>query len=119
MTVERTPAVYIVTNSFHGTLYTGVTSNLPGRVYQHRSGTFRGFTAEHGCKRLVWFEIHATMEEAIVREKRIKRWWREWKYALIEADNPTWRDLAEDFGFEPLLRTPGVEKKVGPGSSPG
>jgi putative endonuclease len=73
-----------------------------------------GFTAEHGCRRLVWFEMHASMEEAILREKRLKRWRREWKYELIVAENPTWRDLAEDFGFEPLLK-----RKVDPGSRPG
>lgn len=70
--------------------------------------------AEHGCKRLVWFEMLEAMESAIVREKRIKRWRREWKVALVADGNPTWRDLAEDFGFEPL-----VKRKVDPGSSPG
>jgi putative endonuclease len=102
--MERDPAVYIVASGFHGTIYTGVTSNLLQRVYQHREGTLGGFTAEHGCKRLVWFEMHGTMEAAIVREKRVKKWRREWKMALIEEGNPTWRDLAEDFGFEPLAR---------------
>lgn len=61
-----------------------------------------GFAAKHGVKRLVWFEQHATMEHAILREKRIKKWNRAWKLSLIEKDNPDWRDLAEDFGFEPL-----------------
>jgi putative endonuclease len=61
-----------------------------------------GFAQRHGIKRLVWFEQHETMESAIIREKRIKRWPRAWKYDLIHNENPTWRDLAEDFGFEPL-----------------
>ena len=112
--MERNPAVYIVARKFNGTIYAGVTSDLIKRVYQHREGTLRGFTAKCGCRRLVWFEMHQDMEQAIRREKQIKNWRREWKVALIGATNPTWRDLAEDLGFEPL-----IGKKVDPGSSPG
>jgi putative endonuclease len=112
--MERDPAVYIMASAFHGTTYTGVTSNLLQRIYQHREGTLGGFTAEHGCKRLVWFEMRGSMESAIRREKQVKKWRRAWKVALIEEENPSWRDLAEDFGFEPL-----IGKKVDPGSSPG
>ena len=112
--MEKNPAVYMMASGFHGTIYTGVTSNLIQRIAQHREGTLGGFTAEYGCKRLVWFEMHGDMEQAIRREKQIKNWLREWKVALIEEGNPTWRDLAEDFGFEPL-----IGKKVDPGSSPG
>jgi putative endonuclease len=79
-----------------------VTSGLLGRIHQHREGLVRGFTKRYGIKRLVWFEVHETMESAIIREKRIKRWSRAWKYGLIHSINPTWRDLAEDFGFPPL-----------------
>ncbi len=79
-------------------------SNLLQRIYQHRTGLLGGFTAEHGCKRLVWFEMHGSMEEAILREKRLKSWRRAWKYELIAATNPTWRDLAEDFGFDPMIK---------------
>ncbi|MFN3458231.1 MAG: GIY-YIG nuclease family protein [Novosphingobium sp.] len=86
----------------NGTLYIGVTSNLLARIHQHRDGTFEGFTKDHGVKRLVWFEQHATMEHAITREKRLKKWQRAWKIRLIEEANPRWRDLAEDFGFPPL-----------------
>ena len=100
--MEREPAVYIVASGFHGTIYVGVTSNLLQRIYQHREGTLGGFTAQYECKRLVWFEMHATMESAIVREKRLKNWRRAWKVELIEEANPIWRDVAEDFGFEPL-----------------
>jgi putative endonuclease len=111
--MERDPAVYIMASGFHGTIYTGVTPNPLQRIYLHREGTPGGFTAEYECKRLVWFEMQGTMESAILREKQLKNWRREWKIALIEEGNPTWRDLAEDFGFESLI------KKVDPGSSPG
>jgi putative endonuclease len=100
--MDKTPVVYIVANRRNGTIYTGVTSDLLGRIYQHRNKTFKGFTADHDVHRLVWFEVHAEMESAIVREKRIKEWKRAWKLELIEEDNPQWRDLAEDFGFEAL-----------------
>jgi putative endonuclease len=86
----------------YGTLYTGVTSNLIGRVIQHRDGTFDGFTKEHGVKRLVWFDATDTMENAIIAEKRIKRWRRDWKVALIERDNPQWEDLAIALGLPPM-----------------
>jgi putative endonuclease len=96
------PTVYLLASRRNGTLYTGVTSDLLGRIYQHREGLLGGFTKKHGIKLLVWFEQHATIEHAIVREKRIKKWNRAWRLALIEKDNPGWRDLAEDFGFAPL-----------------
>jgi putative endonuclease len=102
--MDRDPAVYMMASGFNATLYTGVTSNLLQRLYQHRTGTLRGFTAEYGVKRLVWFEMHGTMETAIAREKQLKNWRREWKVALIVQANPTWRDLAEDFGFEALVK---------------
>ncbi len=70
--MEKTPIVYIVASRRSGTIYTGVTSDLLGRIYQHRHKSFRGFTAEHAVDRLVWFEVHSEMESAIVREKRIK-----------------------------------------------
>lgn len=96
------PCVYLLARSSHGTLYTGVTSNLLQRIAQHREASVKGHTARYAIKRLVWYELHEVMEAAIIREKRIKRWLREWKYDLVAARNPTWRDLAEDFGFEPL-----------------
>ena len=86
----------------NGTLYCGVTSNLLQRIAQHRDGSMEGFTSRYSVKTLVWFEQHETMESAIQREKRIKKWNRAWKLRLIEADNPDWRDLAVDFGFEVL-----------------
>jgi putative endonuclease len=106
MNREFQPAVYLLASRRNGTLYTGVTSDLAGRTHKHRTGQFSGFTREYGVKMLVWFELHATMEQATVREKRIKKWNRTWKLELIEAANPNWRDLAEDLGFEPLVLIP-------------
>jgi putative endonuclease len=112
--MERIPCVYLLASGFHGTLYTGVASDLLGRVWQHREEVTGGFTKRYQVKRLVWFEVHERMESAIRREKSIKRWHRQWKIELIERENPAWRDLAEDFGFESLIK-----KKVDPGSRPG
>ena len=96
------PCVYILSSRRNGTLYIGVTSNLLQRVAQHRDGRLGGFSNKHGRKLLVWFEPHGDIEEAIKREKRLKKWNRAWKLRLIEESNPRWRDLAEDFGFAPL-----------------
>jgi putative endonuclease len=92
----KQPAVYIMTNKRNGTLYTGVTSNLPQRIWQHREDADDGFTKRYGCKMLVWFEMHETMEAAILREKQIKAGSRKKKLALIEAFNLQWRDLYGD-----------------------
>ena len=102
---EFGPTVYVMASRHNGTLYTGVTSDFIRRIHEHREGLLPGFTREHGVKRLVWFEQHATMEQAILREKRIKKWLRRWKLELIERDNLAWRDLAEDLGFAPLEPT--------------
>jgi putative endonuclease len=91
----RQPAVYIVASKRNGTLYTGVTSNLPQRIWQHRSGEVEGFTKLYGCKLLVWYEMMDTMEAAILREKQIKAGSRAKKLALIGAMNPGWNDLFE------------------------
>jgi len=99
---EVDPFVYLLASRRNGTLYVGVTSNLLQRVAQHRAESFGGFTADHGIKMLVWFEQHATMEHAIIREKQIKKWRRAWKLDLIEQANADWRDLAIDLGFDPL-----------------
>ena len=98
------PTVYLLASRKYGTLYAGVTSNLMQRLYQHREEMMRGFTSLPSIKTLVWFEQHGTMETAILREKRIKKWNRQWKINLIEADNPDWRDMAVDLGF-PMLPT--------------
>ena len=91
--LEKNPFVYIVTNKRNGALYTGVTSNLPARIHQHREGLVSGFTKRYGCKLLVWFEQHEMMEAAILREKQIKAGSRKKKLKLIEDQNPSWRDL--------------------------
>ncbi len=92
----KQPATYIMASKRNGTLYTGVTSNLPQRIWQHREGVADGFTKRHGCKILVWFELADTMEAAIVREKQIKAGSRARKLALIEGGNPQWKDLFGD-----------------------
>ena len=94
--MEKHPAVYILTNRREGTLYTGVTSNLLVRIAQHRDDLVPGFTRRYKLHRLVWFEQHDSMDEAIRREKQIKRWRRRWKIDLVETENPTWRDLYND-----------------------
>ena len=87
------PAVYIMATRRNGAIYTGVTSDLPKRVWEHREGVVEGFTKQYGCKLLVWYEVHSTMEYAIAREKQIKAGSRKRKLALIEARNPRWNDL--------------------------
>ena len=99
---EREPCVYLLASGFNGALYVGVTSNLIGRIVQHREGTFRGFTKRYHIRYLVWFDVADTMEGAIASEKRMKKWPRDWKKNLIERDNPHWRDLAVDLGLPPL-----------------
>ena len=88
--------VYILTNKRNGTLYTGVTSDLRQRMHMHRKGLVDGFTKRYNLKRLVWYEAHVDLQEAIVREKRIKSWRRLWKIRLIEQDNPEWNDLFDE-----------------------
>jgi putative endonuclease len=92
----RQPCVYILASRRNGTLYVGVTSNLPGRIWQHRNDAVEGFTSRYGVHVLVWFEVHETMESAIVREKAVKEWKRAWKVELIQRSNPDWRDLYDD-----------------------
>ena len=94
--LTRSYFVYIMTNKKHGTLYTGVTNDLVRRVYEHREGLVEGFTRKHDLKKLVWFEPHDDIEQAILREKRIKRWRREWKIQMIQKQNPDWDDLWEE-----------------------
>jgi putative endonuclease len=91
----KQPCVYIVASKRRGTLYTGVTSNMPRRAFEHREGLVKGFTAKYGCKILVWYELHETMLDAIAREKQIKAGSRAKKVTLIEAANPEWKDLYE------------------------
>jgi len=85
----------MMANRRNGTIYTGVTSNLPKRAFEHREGSVKGFSAKYNCKILVWYELHDTMLEAIAREKQIKAGSRARKLALIESLNPEWNDLYE------------------------
>jgi len=91
--MERQPCVYLLASKRNGTLYTGVTSDLLKRVWEHKQHVVEGFTKKYGVELLVWYEMHETMESAIGREKAIKNWKRAWKINVIEAMNPQWRDL--------------------------
>jgi len=91
----KQPAVYIMASRKNGTIYTGVTSNLVKRAYEHRCGLVKGFTKRYDCNLLVFFEIHEVMESAIMREKQIKSFVRKKKIALIQEQNPQWIDLYE------------------------
>ncbi len=92
----REAYVYILTNKRYGTLYTGVTSDLVSRIWQHKSDVTDGFTKSYAVHRLIWYEQHGSIEDAIEREKNIKRWRRNWKIKLINQTNPAWRDLYKD-----------------------
>ena len=97
-------AVYIMASKRNGTLYIGVTSDLLTRARDHREGRVPGFTQKYGCKLLVWHEQHHDLNLAIKRETQMKGWKRAWKLTLIEKDNPTWRDLYEDFELPNIMR---------------
>jgi putative endonuclease len=94
--MDKIFAVYILASGRNGTLYTGITSNLIKRIWEHREGVVDGFTKEYGVKILVWYELTENPEAAITREKQIKAWKRGWKLKLIEERNPEWRDLYQD-----------------------
>ena len=94
--MEKSSYVYIMTKTPYGTLYVGSTTNLIQRIWQHREGVIEGFTRQHGLKRLVWYEIHADIMAAGLREKQIKLWKRDWKVNLIQGMNPDWRDLFDE-----------------------
>ena len=102
--MAKEPFVYILASGRHGTLYVGVTSDLMGRLHQHRTGQMPGFTSRYVVTRLVHIERFDDMHSAITREKQLKKWRRSWKLALIEESNPGWEDLAVGLGF-PLVPT--------------
>jgi putative endonuclease len=91
--VDNQPAVYILASKRNGTLYIDVTSDLTKRVWEHKNDIVEGFTKRYGVHRLVWYELHESMESAIKREKNMKEWKRAWKLELIESANPDWQDL--------------------------
>jgi|CXWL01.1.fsa_nt_gi putative endonuclease len=96
---ERNPCTYILASQKGGTLYVGVTSDLASRLWRHSTGTTPGFASRYGAIRLVYAEFFDRMDDAIAREKQLKRWHRAWKVNLIEADNPDWRDLAIEWSI--------------------
>lgn len=96
----KTPCVYILASKRNGTVYIGVTSDLPNRTSLHKQDLIAGFTKRYGVHRLVYYEMHHTMPEAILREKRLKKWNRAWKVRLIGSMNPEWEDLFDAFWGE-------------------
>jgi putative endonuclease len=93
---EKRPCVYILASRPNGTLYVGVTSDLTRRIWEHRTGAVSSFTRDYAVYMLVFAEFHETIESAILREKRIKKWGRGWKLELIERGNPQWRDIYDE-----------------------
>ncbi len=92
----RSYYVYILASKKNGTLYAGVTNDLKRRVYEHKNNLVAGFTKKYHINLLVYFEETASIESAIVREKNLKNWRRDWKIKLIEQGNPEWEDLYDD-----------------------
>jgi putative endonuclease len=91
--MEKHGFVYIMASARNGTLYLGVTSDLPKRIWEHRNGVVEGFTRKHNCKLLVWYEAYESLDAARLRERQMKEWKRAWKIREIEGLNPTWEDL--------------------------
>tara|TARA_R110002049_G_scaffold147934_2_gene310814 strand:- start:4675 stop:4986 length:312 start_codon:yes stop_codon:yes gene_type:complete len=91
--------LYILTNKTNGTLYIGVTNNLERRMFEHKNKLIEGFTKQYGLNKLVYFETFKYINDAIKREKNMKKWKREWKINLIAKDNPNWKDLAKDWTY--------------------
>jgi putative endonuclease len=96
---EKVFFVYLLASGIRGTLYVGVTSDLLKRIWEHKTKAAPGFTTRYGVDRLVWYERHENAEAAIRREKQIKEWKRDWKFNLIERDNPQWIDLYSALGI--------------------
>ena len=94
--MEKNYSVYMLASARSGTLYVGVTNDLARRIYEHKSKQVRGFTSRYKVDMLVWYETYNDVNEAIVREKQLKKWERRWKLNLIETVNPTWKDLYVD-----------------------
>ena len=96
---QRQYYVYIITNQKGGVLYIGVTNNLERRMYEHKQALVCGFSKRYHLKQLVYFETYQYINDAIKREKAMKKWLRQWKVDLIEKDNPQWEDLAKDWNL--------------------
>ncbi len=112
---EKAPAVYIMSNRYRGILYVGVTSALWNRVWNHKNECFDGFTKDHKLKTLVWYEHHLNMEDAIRREKLLKKWHRPWKFRIIEEMNPDWLDLHGSIDTLATLVQPPAGSRPSPG----
>ncbi|WHU03969.1 GIY-YIG nuclease family protein [Sphingomonas sp. NIBR02145] len=97
--MEKHGFVYIMASGRNGTLYIGVTSDLPKRAWEHRTGAVEGFTRKHGCTLLVWYRAYEDLDAAKLHERQMKEWKRAWKLDLIETTNPRWHDLAADLGL--------------------
>jgi putative endonuclease len=95
--------VYLLASKIRGTLYIGVTNNLQRRVYEHKTGIKKGFTKKYGVHQLMYFEVFQSIEEAITREKNMKKWKRDWKIKLIEEENIKWLDLSKDW-YDDILQ---------------
>ena len=108
--MDRVSFVYILASRFRGTVYTGVTSDLTRRIWEHRNGIRSRFPSRYAVYRLVWFEPFGDIGLAILREKQLKRWHRPWKINFIEQTNPHWDDLAVPLGFAPLPETPKLHR---------
>lgn len=108
MSDEKNPAVYIMASRYRGTLYTGVTSDLWQRVWDHKYERYSGFTKDYVIKTLVWYEHHHEMEDAIRRKKQIKKWNRPWKFCVTEEMNKDWLDLHDTIDLIATL----IEKKA-------
>jgi putative endonuclease len=115
VSAQKFPATYIMASRYRGTLYTGVTSGLWQRVWDHKNGRVEGFTKDYDIKTLVWYEHHHDMDIAIRREKQIKKWNRPWKFRIIEKMNSDWLDLHENIDAIATL----VAKTAGPPPSRG
>ena len=109
--MSKQPCVYLLASGKYGTIYVGVTSELISRLHQHRTGAVPGFTSKYRVYYLMRYEFFEDMPTAIGREKRLKRWHRDWKINLIEAENPDWIDLAVGLGFDPI---PNAKRLDGP-----
>ena len=96
--MQKIYCVYLLASKKNGTLYCGVTSDLPQRIFEHKHEIYPGFTSKYDVKRLVWFESLASIADAIQREKTIKKYPRQWKINLIEANNPEWKEIDPVYG---------------------
>jgi putative endonuclease len=97
--MSKTFYVYILSNKRHGTLYIGVTSELQKRIYKHKNKMLEGFSKKYDLDKIIYYEIYKDSVTAITREKRLKKWKRQWKIKLIEEKNPTWSDLSNEIGL--------------------